>query len=185
MSEIPLGYCQCGCGQKTNIATRTTNKYGWIKGEPFKCIVGHNASHPKGGNHPMWNGGKTKGRKGFSLTKTPDHPRGGAKGYVYDYVLRAEKALGRYLPNKAVIHHHTTEQLVVCENQAYHIFLELRTRALKNCGNVQFRKCLYCQRWDDPNNLHHQSNGLGCYHKECRRIYRQSRLARNLMQNGI
>lgn len=39
--EIPYGYCHCGCGQKTNIATVTVRKYGWIRGEPKRYIHGH------------------------------------------------------------------------------------------------------------------------------------------------
>ena len=40
--NIPYGYCQCGCGQKTNIATQTSHTYGWINGEPKLFIHGHN-----------------------------------------------------------------------------------------------------------------------------------------------
>jgi hypothetical protein len=31
----------CGCGQKTKIAPVTSRKYGWVKGQPFKWIIGH------------------------------------------------------------------------------------------------------------------------------------------------
>ena len=40
-SNIPYGYCQCGCGQKTPISKTTDKKYGRIKGEPHKYINGH------------------------------------------------------------------------------------------------------------------------------------------------
>lgn len=40
--EIPYGYCHCGCGQKTKIASRTSNQKGWIKGKPVRYIWGHN-----------------------------------------------------------------------------------------------------------------------------------------------
>lgn len=39
--DIPIGYCQCGCGEKTNIARRTDRKTGWIKGQPIRYIFGH------------------------------------------------------------------------------------------------------------------------------------------------
>lgn len=42
MTEIPYGYCQCGCGQKTNIAKRTNKRRGWVKGESYRFIDGHN-----------------------------------------------------------------------------------------------------------------------------------------------
>lgn len=36
------GLCQCGCGGKTNIATCTEYRKGWIKGQPVAFIHGHN-----------------------------------------------------------------------------------------------------------------------------------------------
>jgi predicted DNA-binding protein (UPF0251 family) len=42
-NEIPHGFCQCGCGQKTKIAVQTCSEYGWIKGEPLRYINGHNS----------------------------------------------------------------------------------------------------------------------------------------------
>lgn len=40
-NEIPYGYCHCGCGQKTWIATITNAKHGWIKGQPVYFFAGH------------------------------------------------------------------------------------------------------------------------------------------------
>jgi len=39
--NIPKGFCQCGCGEKTNIADRNRLDRGWIIGEPLKVIKGH------------------------------------------------------------------------------------------------------------------------------------------------
>lgn len=39
---IPFGYCQCGCGGKTNLAARTRPAQGLIKGQPVRFLVGHN-----------------------------------------------------------------------------------------------------------------------------------------------
>lgn len=41
-NEIPYGYCHCGCGQKTKIASKTRNERGWVKGQPIHYIHGHN-----------------------------------------------------------------------------------------------------------------------------------------------
>lgn len=38
---IPYGYCYCGCGDKTQIATMTQRACGWIKGEPKRYIFNH------------------------------------------------------------------------------------------------------------------------------------------------
>lgn len=40
---IPYGFCHCGCGQKTSLASQTHRAYGHIKGEPIVFIHGHNA----------------------------------------------------------------------------------------------------------------------------------------------
>lgn len=39
--EIPAGFCQCGCGSRAPIATRTHESRGWKKGQPLKYIRGH------------------------------------------------------------------------------------------------------------------------------------------------
>lgn len=41
MLEIPTGYCHCGCGVRTKIATRTNSLYGHRKGEPQRFLRGH------------------------------------------------------------------------------------------------------------------------------------------------
>lgn len=51
-SRIPYGYCQCGCGQKTNIADRTRPSHKTIKGEPLRYIDGHHRRVPNIGLAP-------------------------------------------------------------------------------------------------------------------------------------
>lgn len=41
-SNIPYGYCHCGCGEKTKIAPQNRTNRGWVRGEPLKYIGGHN-----------------------------------------------------------------------------------------------------------------------------------------------
>lgn len=43
--SIPYGYCHCGCGEQTRIATRSQAAIGHVKGEPLRYILGHNARH--------------------------------------------------------------------------------------------------------------------------------------------
>ncbi len=47
MNEIPYGYCQCGCGEKTNIAKMTKASMGHVKGKPMRFITGHHAKTRK------------------------------------------------------------------------------------------------------------------------------------------
>lgn len=166
MGEIPRGLCQCGCGEKTNIAKETRTKNGHIKGEPLKYLQSH---HPptvlKGKDHPQWRGGKTLS-KGCLLIWDPSHLRSNQRGYVAEHIMIAERVLGKPLPPKAVVHHHTPEQLVICQDQAYHLFIHQRMRAFKACGNANWRKCTFCKQYDDPNNLT-ISGGNYVYHKKC------------------
>ena len=40
--KIKKGYCHCGCGRKTNLATYPIKRYGMKIGDPFRYICGHN-----------------------------------------------------------------------------------------------------------------------------------------------
>jgi hypothetical protein len=39
---VPIGFCQCGCGEETAPATHTEPRKGWVKGEPLRFLPGHN-----------------------------------------------------------------------------------------------------------------------------------------------
>jgi hypothetical protein len=40
-NEIPAGFCQCGCGQRTKICTQDQPARGRVKGQPFRFLQGH------------------------------------------------------------------------------------------------------------------------------------------------
>lgn len=70
---------------------------------------------------------------------------------VREHRLVAEAALGRRLPEKAVVHHadgnslnNKPSNLVICENIAYHRLLHARERRLKECGSLDLKKCSLC-----------------------------------------
>lgn len=45
-NDIPYGYCHCGCGEKTKIATKTNTADGAIKGQPTRYIHNHHSRRP-------------------------------------------------------------------------------------------------------------------------------------------
>jgi hypothetical protein len=85
--------------------------------------------------NPNWKGGTGTIRPdGYRLVKASGHSRAN-KEYVLEHWLVAEKALGKALPPKAVVHHvnnsgsdNNATNLVICENQGYHALLHLREK---------------------------------------------------------
>lgn len=164
MAEIPTGFCQCGCGGKTDIAWSTNPQFGAVRGQPNKFIHGHNRAHYKGG--------KTVNAQGYMMVRTPGHPKS-HNGYVREHVLMAEKALGKPLPQGAIVHHvngreadNTRGNHVICQDRAYHKLLHQRTRAFNACGHANWRKCRYCKRYSHPDKV--TISGTAAYHKSCR-----------------
>ena len=91
--------------------------------------------------------------------------RAGKRGYVMAHLSVAERALGKPLPKKAIVHHYDNT-LVICESQAYHKFLHKRERALKECGHVNWEWCECCKKWDDPSNMTITKTNR-TYHAKC------------------
>lgn len=159
---IPYGYCQCGCGQKVNLAPQTNTARGWIRGQPIKFIHNH---HCIGSNNSGWKNGVIK--KGpYTMLRV-------GREYQYEHRVIAEKVLGKPLPPGADIHHYNGHDpsnkydLVICEDRHYHRLLDVRGKALMACGNANWRKCKYCHQYDDPRNLHINKKSRSAYHNKC------------------
>ncbi len=94
---IPKGYCQCGCGQKTNLAPQTDLQKGRVNGEPMRYIAGHNS---RGTSNPRYNYGLTfDRRKRRWLIRCRD----GSHTEFYRAVM--EKELKRVLRSNEIVHH--------------------------------------------------------------------------------
>ena len=112
--------CACGCGGEMTEYNR--------HGRRRKFLYRHS---------PMRSGGRYINGDGYVLLQAPSHPKSDRDGYVYEHILLAEKALGRYMPPGVEVHHVNFQKgdnghgnLVICENHAYHFLLHARTNSL-------------------------------------------------------
>lgn len=91
---------------------------------------------------------------GYAMLYAPDNPRAkNNKGLlVKRCILVAEKAIGKYLPKKAVVHHvdenklnDLPSNLVICEDENYHRLFHRRARIVKAGGNPEIQQlCSTC-----------------------------------------
>ena len=115
---------------------------------------------------------------GYAMRRVAGHPRTQKHGYVRDHILIAESVLGKPLPRGATVHHvngikddNRKCNLVICQNESYHQMLHRRIRALSECGHADWRKCKYCQEYDDSANLYISPDGHLAKHRECHAAY--------------
>ena len=125
-----------------------------------------------------WKGGVTRNH-GYTIVFMPEHPRSDPSGYVFQHILTAEKALGKFLPPRAVVHHangsKTDGPLVICENPGFHSYLHQRLRAFLECGHASWLKCPYCKQYDPPHKMYVRPGGTKGFHRECGAVYKRSR----------
>lgn len=130
-NTIPYGYCQCGCGGLTSLATMTNGKCGRIKGQPQRFIKGHTNRGKIGTETSGWKGGRSM-RDGYITVYKPEHPRADHHGHVYEHIIIAERALGRSLRAPEEVHHWGAKtdntKLVICQDRGYHLMLHVRKR---------------------------------------------------------
>ena len=88
---------------------------------------------------------------GYVRVYAGNHPKASSKGEVYQHVVVAESALGKFLPGGAQIHHvdddpsnNTPSNLVICPDKRYHKFLHSRARIVRAGGNPNTQR--YCGR---------------------------------------
>ena len=90
---------------------------------------------------------------GYVRRYAPNHPRADSRSYVPEHVLVAEAAVGYYLPRSVKVHHfnlirtdNANTNLVVCENEAYHVLLHVRQRVADAGGDPNKDKiCSHCK----------------------------------------
>ncbi len=172
------GFCECGCGEKAPLAPDTRSNIGQVKGAPLRFIAGH------------YRRKRTDGE--YLYVYRPDHPKATAGGCMAVHILVAEKALGHTLPTGAVVHHvdgnkqnNAASNLVICQDNAYHLFLHRRTRVVRNGGNPNTQKvCGSCGFARDFSAFHvdrHNDSGL---QGRCRFCMRESHRLKVLAGKG-
>lgn len=98
MSEsktIPYGYCQCGCGEKTTVPTKTDRHAGMVRGRPMRYIRGHATRRDpvdcfwekvnKDGPNGCWEWTGWISTEGYGGFQTPKRPRGPRSTYAHRF----------------------------------------------------------------------------------------------------
>lgn len=124
---------------------------------------------------------------GYNYIKDKHNPNANREGYVKEHIIKAQKALGKPLPPNARIHHvdenklnNANNNLVICEDQAYHLLLHKRTKALKACGHADWVYCKICKQYDHPSNVVTFERH---YHKSCNNRAASIKYQRNKKKN--
>jgi hypothetical protein len=145
-------------------------------------------AHMSGAENPMWRGGRIVDAYGYVKVHTPTHPQADPRGYVFEHRLLAEKALARPLDRRHPVHHvdldrahNENRNLVICESQSYHRFLDRRTHAYIACGNASALRCRYCHTYDRQSEIVVDRHEAG-YHRDCRNAYRRDRYIKSPKQ---
>lgn len=99
--------------------------------------------------------------------------------FQYEHITVAERALGRPLPDGAIVHHvdevrthNANANLVICPNQGYHALLHQRMNARAAGAPLHYKPCRFCGEFDDQKNMKRSLRSL--HHSACRSTYRRA-----------
>ena len=103
---MPLGLCECGCGQATRLCTHTSTARGVVKGQSMRFISGHNKQeYPivcKRG-HALIRGVKCAACAAERTTKRRATPEGKAERALEHLKRRAELSEAELLRAKGLL----------------------------------------------------------------------------------
>jgi hypothetical protein len=114
--KIFHGKCHCGCGQDTELATRTVrdrdNVRCAVAGLPKRYVIGHEPQIQKGPSSPFFKGAKVT-THGYIKVYLPEHPRADKGGYIPEHHFVMEKHIGRLLYRSSSGGHNTQNDEIV------------------------------------------------------------------------
>lgn len=150
-----MSLCSCGCGKETPISKYNLKNRGYKKGDSQKYILGHD---------------RYTGKIGM------------CKGYLtcrgeFMHKIIAKKIYGE-LPSGSIIHHcnmdkgdNSPENIKVMLGASEHAIEHQRMRAFAESGHADWKQCVICKKWDDPENLSKPTKSRRSRrHKECHRM---------------
>ena len=153
--------CRCQCGNVKRILGKSLRE-----GKTKSCGCSRNRS---GADHPLWRGGRT-------ISNGYINQRVAKYTMRREHVLIAEKVLGHPLFFRAVVHHvdenrsnNAHANLVICQDNKYHLMLHKRLRALRGCGHADWQRCSPCREWKHPSAFYAPLSG------ECRECVKERR----------
>ena len=115
-------------------------------------------------------------------------------GYVFRYLLIAERALGRAIPKGCDVHHVNEipdddrgGNLVICEDTNYHRLLHRRTLALREFGDSNAHKCKYCKQWGLDLRTYSRSawHHIECHKKALIESYKRRRAKNEIVEKSL
>lgn len=136
----------------------------------FKC----RGETMRGEMSSTFRGGREVLKTGYVRLLVRDNPRA-YRNRMFEHLVLAEAALGRPLPTKAVVHHfdcnrsnNSPGNLVLCEDQAYHLLLHARSRRLRELGSLDLRRCQTCDEVKPLQDFVKDKGSWDGHHTKCR-----------------
>jgi DNA-binding CsgD family transcriptional regulator len=149
-------------------AVRYSLKIVGVSGRPPQCGIGKKPVHVGkfGADNPNYKGGIVEDKDGYIRVL-------GDGNRKLQHRIIAESVLGRPLRNHEVVHHingdkkdNRNKNLLICLD-SYHRIIHARENALDECGNPNYRKCVFCHEYDAPENMTVIKRNQMAYHKMC------------------